>query len=184
MYGNLYTQRELGSQYNRLRDNNAAGFATVYNLNYESGDWNSTSKNYPVREIKGYRGGKPIYDSEQYTLNDILNMQDKNKKNINVSAHWSNVNGQQGIILATGADGKNRRFFIDANTMPESNIAKARGLFADAERLKKSNNPRDLQAARVKIENALMELHIGLTEHNTGYNQKLVEQPSLTQRDK
>lgn len=181
IYGTLYNQRELSNHYNEMRKNSAGGSARVYALNYEKGDWNTNSKNYPIREIKNYRGGKPVFDTKQLTLNDILNRKDKNKNDVNVSAYWSNTAGNEGIILATTEDGKNHRYFIDASNMPENNIREARRLFADAEKLKKSKDPSDRAAARVKIESAIMALHTGLTIHNTAYDQKEVRQPSLKQ---
>lgn len=175
VYGKLYNQRELAHQYNTMRNNSAAGSAHVYPLNYESGDWNPTTKNYPVREIKGYKGGKPVFDTKTATLNDVLNMKDSDKNKANVSAYWSNTAGSQGLILATTIDGENKRFFIDAANMPESRIREALYFFNRAEKLKAAKRPRDAQK---DISTALKKLHLGLTEQQQGAAHNPIKFPS------
>lgn len=190
IYGKMYTQNELANQYRKLVDNSASQFARVYAFNYGKDDWNPNTRNYPIREIKSYKGGKPVFDTEKITLNDLLNKKDANKNNINVSAYWSNVAGQQGLILATNEDGKNHRYFIDARTMPENNIQSALKLFKDAEEAKKAirtaKTETDRKAfeeiARTKIESAIGALHTGFTINYPKFNQKVVEQPSAKQR--
>lgn len=176
VYGQLYTQKELSQHYNDLVDQNAAQKATVYALNYEKGDWNTNTKGYPVREIKQYRDGKPVFDTKKITLNDVLNMKDSGKNDANISAYWSNAKDNQGIILATTVDGKNKRFFIDASTMPESNVEEALRFFGLAEEYKKNNQPRE---ARKAIATALTKLHTGLTIHQKGFDYNQVRQLSL-----
>lgn len=160
VYGQLYTQKELSQHYNDLVDQNAAQKATVYALNYDKNSWNPTAKGYQVRELKHYRDGKPVFDTKKLTLNDVLNMKDSNKNDANIEAFWSNSPGNRGIILATTIDGKNRRFFIDATTMPEKNVQMAMKSFNDAEEYRKQNDTRN---ARKAIAYAITLLHTGLT---------------------
>ena len=179
VYGSLYNRRELEKQYNTLRNNSAAGSAHVYALNYEKGDWNANSKNYPVREIKSYKGNKPVFDTKNITLNDVLNMKDSDKKDANISAYWSNTAGNQGIILTTTIDGKNRRFFVDAANMPENNIREALQYFDVAEKLKKANRAEDAKKA---ISVGLTRLHLGLTSHPKGDDYSPIKRASYKQQ--
>ena len=179
IYGKMYTQKDLVNQYNTLRNNSAAGSAHVYALNYEKGDWNTNSRNYPVREIKSYKGGKPVFDTETATLNDILNIKDSGKNPANISAYWSNTEGNRGIILTTTVDGKNRRFFIDAANMPENNIREALQYFDAAEKLKKNNRADD---ARKAISIGLTKLHLGLTSHPKGDDYSPIKRASYKQQ--
>lgn len=178
VYGSLYNRRELENQYNTLRNNSAAGSAHVYALNYEKEDWNANSKNYPVREIKSYKGNRPVFDTKNITLNDVLNMKDADKKDANISAYWSNTVGNQGIILTTTIDGKNRRFFVDAANMPESNVQQALYYFDTAEKLKESNPKR----AQMAIATALKRLHLGLTTHPKGDDYSPIKRASYKQQ--
>ena len=179
VYGKLYNQKELAHQYNTMRNNSAAGSAHVYALNYEGSDWNSTTKNYPVREIKGYKGGKPVFDTKTATLNDVLNIKDSNKNKANVSAYWSNTAGSQGIILTTNVDGENKRFFIDAANIPESNVRKALELFNYAEEYKKA---KDYNNAQLATAAALKRLHLGLTTHPKGDDYSPIKRGSYKQQ--
>lgn len=103
-------------------------------------------------------------------------MKDSGKNDANISAYWSNAKDNQGIILATTVDGKNKRFFIDASTMPESNVEEALRFFGLAEEYKKNNQPRE---ARKAIATALTKLHTGLTIHQKGFDYNQVRQLSL-----
>lgn len=179
IYGKMYTQKDLVNQYNTLRNNSAAGSAHVYALNYEKGDWNTNSKNYPVREIKSYKGGKPVFDTKTITLNDVLNIKDSGKNPANISAYWSNTEGNQGIVLTTTIDGENRRFFIDAANMPENNIREALQYFDAAEKLKKNNRADD---ARKAISIGLTKLHLGLTSHPKGDDYSPIKRASYKQQ--
>ena len=179
VYGKLYNQKELAHQYNTMRNNSAAGSAHVYALNYEGSDWNSTTKNYPVREIKGYKGGKPVFDTKTATLNDVLNIKDSNKNKANISAYWSNTAGSQGIILTTNVDGENKRFFIDAANIPESNVRKALELFNYAEEYKKA---KDYNNAQLATAAALKRLHLGLTTHPKGDDYSPIKRGSYKQQ--
>lgn len=185
-----YTHKDITNRYNALRKGDLAQMANVRSLNYEKSDWNSTSKNYPVTEITGYSKGRPVFDTKQTTLNDLLNKKDSNKNDINVAAYWSSLNGQEGLILATTEDGKAHRYFISANNMPESNIKDARQYFGLAEIFRqRANNARtkeeseaEYAKAREALEIAYRTLHVGLTTHNSAYDQKEVRQPSLKQQ--
>lgn len=167
------TERGTARNYNTLRENSAAQMAHTYPLNYEKGDWNSTTKEYQVREVDGYKDGKPVLSSKSISLNDLLNRQDANKKDINVAAHWSNVKGNEGIILATTEEGKPHRYFIDASTMPERFVAAARQAFAEAEEAKKKGWN---SVAQEKIQTALGYLHTSLTVHPKPFNEDVVKQ--------
>lgn len=148
-------------------------------LNYEKADWNPNSRNYMVREIKSYKDGKPVFDTKSVSLGELLNKQDSKKKDINVSSYWSDVNGQEGLVLATTEDGKAHRYFIDANSMPESNITIARQYFNMARQYRENGETAEAnQATQI----ALRALHTGLTTHNKSYEQSLVRQPSLKQQ--
>jgi len=179
VYGTMYTQNQLSGRYAANRRNSAASYATVNNLNYEKEDWNTTSKGYKVREIKEYRGKKPVFDTEAISLNDLLNRKNSDKTDINVSAHWSNVKGQEGLILSTVEDGKDKRYFIGADEMPERNIQEARYWFGVAEEYRKAG---DQDSAKIAKTTALGKLHTGLTIHNKGYDQNTVRQLSLKQQ--
>lgn len=167
------TERGTAKNYNTLRENSAAQMAHTYPLNYEKGDWNSTTKEYQVREVDGYKDGKPVLSSKSISLNDLLNRQDDNKKDINVAAHWSNVKGNEGIILATTEGGKPHRYFIDASTMPERFVAAARQAFTEAEEAKKKGWN---SVAQEKIQTALGYLHTSLTVHPKPFNEDVVKQ--------
>lgn len=148
-------------------------------LNYEKADWNPNSRNYMVREIKSYKDGKPVFDTKSVSLGELLNRQDSNKKDINVSSYWSDINGQEGLVLATTEDGKAHRYFIDANSMPESNITTARQYFNMARQYRENG---EIAEANQATQIALRALHTGLTTHNKSYEQSLVRQPSLKQQ--
>lgn len=148
-------------------------------LNYEKGDWNPNSKNYTAREITGYKEGKPVYDSKQITLGDLLNKKNSDKNNINISSYWSDEPGQEGLILATTEDGKAHRYFISADTMPENNIQAAKTYFQWAKLYKEAGKNEE---ARQALQIAMQALHTGLTVHNSNYTQNLVRQPSLKQQ--
>lgn len=174
-----YSHRDLTKHYNTLRDNNAAQMASVRALNYEKGDWNPTSKNYTVREIKNYKNGKPIYDTKAISLGELLDKKNSNQQDISVASYWSNVNGQEGLILATTEDGKPHRYFISADSMPESNVRTARQYFNLAEQYKQRGRSSEAMQA---TEIAMRALHTGLTIHNKAYDQDMVRQPSLKQQ--
>lgn len=179
IYGKMYTRKELTDHYNKLAEGMNAQGVNVYGLNYENSAWNTTSREYPVREIKGYKNGKPVFETKSIKLNDLLNKKDSNKNNLNISAFWSNAPGHQGIILNTTEDGKEKRYFIDASNMPENNITEALRLFKEAEKAKAEGK---LPLASVNIQNALGKIHTGLTGNNKPYDQSIVRQPSLKQQ--
>ena len=158
---------------------NPAQSAKVRALNYEKTDWNPNSKNYTVREITKYKDGKPVFDSKTQSLGELLNRQDSNKKDLNVSTYWSSTPGHEGIILATTEDGKAHRYFISADSMPENNVQNARQYFNLAEEYRKRGKN---QEAREALEIAYRSLHTGLTVHNKAYDQSMVRQPSLKQQ--
>lgn len=178
IYGKMYTRKELTDHYNKLGEGMKAQGVNVYGLNYENSAWNTTSREYPVREIKGYKNGKPVFDTKSIKLNDLLNKKDSDKNNLNISAFWSNAPGHQGIILNTTEDGEEKRYFIDANNMAESNIIEAMNLFRQAEEAKAKGK---LPLASIHIQNALGKIHTGLTGNNKPYDQSIVRQPSLKQ---
>lgn len=178
IYGKMYTRKELTDHYNKLGEGMKAQGVNVYGLNYENSAWNTTSREYPVREIKGYKNGRPVFDTKSIKLNDLLNKKDSDKNNLNISAFWSNAQGHQGIILNTTEDGKEKRYFIDANNMAESNIMEAMNLFRQAEEAKAKGRP---DIASLNIQNALGKIHTGLTGNNKPYDQSIVRQPSLKQ---
>jgi len=178
IYGKMYTRKELTDHYNKLGEGMKAQGVNVYGLNYENSAWNTTSREYPVREIKGYKNGRPVFDTKSIKLNDLLNKKDSDKNNLNISAFWSNAQGHQGIILNTTEDGKEKRYFIDANNMAESNIMEAMNLFRQAEEAKAKGK---LPLASIHIQNALGKIHTGLTGNNKPYDQSIVRQPSLKQ---
>lgn len=159
--------------------NSKAQSAKVRALNYEKGDWNPNSKNYTVREITSYKDGKPVFDTKTQSLGELLNRQDSNKKDLNVSTYWSNTPGHEGIILATTEDGKAHRYFISADSMPENNVQNARQYFNLAEEYRKQGKTAEAKEA---IEIAYKSLHTGLTVHNKAYDQSMVRQPSLKQQ--
>ena len=158
---------------------NPAQSAKVRALNYEKTDWNPNSKNYTVREITKYKDEKPVFDSKTQSLGELLNRQDSNKKDLNVSTYWSSTPGHEGIILATTEDGKAHRYFISADSMPENNVQNARQYFNLAEEYRKRGKN---QEAREALEIAYRSLHTGLTVHNKAYDQSMVRQPSLKQQ--
>ena len=160
IYGKMYTRRELTDHYNKLGEGMNAQGVNVYGLNYDNSAWNSTSREYPVREIKGYKNGKPVFETKSMKLNDLLNKKDSDKNNLNISAFWSNAQGHQGIILNTTEDGKEKRYFIDANNMAESNIQAALSKFKEAENWKRQGRN---DIAALKIQTALEAIHTGLT---------------------
>lgn len=174
-----YSSNELAKHYNTLRNKNAAQMANVRALNYEKGDWNPTSKQYQVREIKGYRKGQPQYDTKTMSLGELIERQDSNKNDIVAAPYWSEVDGQEGLIFATTEDGKAHRYFISAEDMPESNVQRARSLFKEVDALRKAGRT---SAARKRLETALAYLHTGLTIHNKSYEQSIVRQPTLKQQ--
>lgn len=178
IYGTQYTSNELAHHYNTLRDKNAAQFANVRALNYNKGDWNPNSLNYPVREIKSYKEGKPVFDTKATTLEGVLNKKDSDKNNISVASYWSDTPGNEGLILATTEDGKPHRYFIDADNMPEGNIQSARKYFDYARMYKERGRSAEAKQA---LELAYRALHTGLTIHNSGYDQSMVRQPTLQQ---
>jgi hypothetical protein len=177
--GTSYNHQQLTAHYNALRSNNAAQFAEVRALNYEKGDWNPTTKNYPVREIKSYRGGKPIFETKAMSLGELLERKNNNKEDIPVAPYWSEVEGHEGLILATTEDGKPHRYFISAENMPESNVREARRMFKEARLLAQAGREAD---ARARTETAMARLHTGFTLHNSGQRQDIVRQPSLKQQ--
>ncbi len=158
---------------------NPAQKAQVRALNYEKSDWNPTSKNYTVREITRYKDGKPVFDTKTQSLGELLNRQDSNKKDLNVSTYWSDTPGHEGIILATTEDGKPHRYFISADSMPENNVQNARYYFNLAEKYRQRGANAE---AREALEIAYRSLHTGLTVHNKAYDQDMVRQPSLKQQ--
>lgn len=160
------------------KDNKATS-RNVRVLNYEKGDWNANSRNFMAKEITGYKEGKPIYDSKAVSLGDLLNKQNANKKDINVSSYWSDEEGEEGLILATTEDGKAHRYFISADNMPENNIQVAKEYFNYAKIYKEAG--RTAEAAQA-IDLAMKALHTGLTTHNKSYEQSVVRQPSLKQQ--
>lgn len=160
------------------KDGKATNIA-VRALNYEKLDWNPNSKNYTVREIKSYKEGKPVFETKQLTLGDLLNKQDSNKKDINVSTYWSDEEGQEGLVFATTEDGKAHRYFISAESMPESNIQNAKLYFSWAKRYREAGKPAEAAQA---LQAAMGALHTGLTVHNKSYEQSMVRQPSLKQQ--
>ena len=175
----MYTRKELTDHYNKLGEGMEAQRVNVYNLNYDNSDWNTSARNYPVREIKGYKNGKPVFETKSVRLNDLLNAKDKDKNNLNISAFWSNAQGHEGIIMETTVDGEKKRYFIDASNIPESMVGNARNLFKEAESFKAKGKP---DIASLKIQSALEALHTGLTMHNKSYEQSVVRQPSLKQQ--
>ena len=179
IYGKMYTRKELTDHYNKLAEGMNAQGVNVYGLNYENSAWNTTSREYPVREIKGYKNGKPVFETKSIKLNDLLNKKDSNKNNLNISAFWSNAPGHQGIILNTTEDGKEKRYFIDASNMAENNITAAMDLFKKAEAAKAAG---DLSTASIRIQDALGRLHTGLTTNYKPNDQAPVRQPSLKQQ--
>ena len=106
-------------------------------------------------------------------------MKDSDKKDANISAYWSNTAGNQGIILTTTIDGKNRRFFVDAANMPENNIREALQYFDVAEKLKKANRAEDAKKA---ISVGLTRLHLGLTSHPKGDDYSPIKRASYKQQ--
>lgn len=177
--GRNYNHQQITEHYNNLRSNNAAKFAEVRALNYEKGDWNPTTKNYPVREIKSYSGGNPVFDTKTMSLGELLERKNSNKEDIPVTPYWSEVEGQEGLILATTEDGKPHRYFISAENMPESNVREARRMFREARLLAQAGREAD---ARARMETAMARLHTGFTLHNSGQQQDIVRQPSLKQQ--
>ena len=179
VYGTIYNHQQLSKHYSTLRKNNAAQMAHILPLNYEAGDWNPTSKGYMVREIKNYKGGKPVYDTKRIGLDALLGKKNKDDSAVNVSSFWSDVQGQEGLILATTEDGKAHRYFISADEMPESFVQEARYWFNVANEHAKAGNKKESSEAR---ETGMAALHTGLTIHNKPYDQSIVRQPSLKQQ--
>ena len=179
IYGKMYTRKELTDHYNKLAEGMNAQGVNVYGLNYENSAWNTTSREYPVREIKGYKNGKPVFETKSIKLNDLLNKKDSNKNNLNISAFWSNAPGHQGIILNTTEDGKEKRYFIDANNMAESNIQAALSKFKEAEDWKRQGRN---DIAALKIQTALEAIHTGLTTEYKSNSVSPVRQLTPTQQ--
>lgn len=175
-----YHHSDLSKHYNNLRRKDAAQIANVRALNYEKGDWNPTSKNYQVREITSYQKGNPVYSTKPISLGELLERKDSNKNDINVAPYWSEVEGQEGLILATTEDGKAHRYFISAESMPESNVQRARYFFNVASQYYNRGNAAEAKEA---LEAGYRALGTGLTMHNKGYEQSIVRQPSLKQQD-
>lgn len=175
VYGNIYTRGDLVNKYNILRENDAAKMLDVIPLNYNSSDWNATSRNYMVQEITGYRGGNPEFSTARISLDDLLNKKVGNN-NVNLSAYWSQEKGRDGLILATTEEGRAHRYFIPAESMPDSSIQMARQLFEAAE----ANKNNEARAAQLR-EMGLRALHTGLTLHNSGQSQDMNRQLSNKQ---
>lgn len=145
--------------------------ATVRGLNYEKGTWNQTTKRQPVKEITGYKDGKPVFDSKTISLGELLNRKDSSKNDIEVASFWSEVPGHEGLILTTSEDGKAHRYFISAGSLAaESNVAQARKHFETARKAAAAGNKEKYKEA---IEAAYRTLHAGLTIENTADKQQL-----------
>lgn len=167
IYGRQYTQNELTNQYNKLRDNSAATFATVHALNYKKEAWNPTMKSMMVQEIKDYKGGKPVFDSERVSLNSLLNKKD-GEGTISVAPYWSTVEGHEGLILATTEDGKAHRYFVPADQIAESNIQGNRGARYWFRVANQARTNGDTALERQAKANGLSALYRGLTLQSNG----------------
>lgn len=179
IYGKMYTRKELTDHYNKLAEGMNAQGVNVYGLNYDNSAWNPTAREFPVREIKGYKNGRPVFETKSIKLNDLLNKKDSDKNNLNISAFWSNAQGHQGIILNTTEDGKEKRYFIDANNMAESNIQAALSKFKEAEDWKRQGRN---DIAALKIQTALEAIHTGLTTEYKSNSVSPVRQLTPTQQ--
>lgn len=153
--------------------------ATVRGLNYKKGAWNPTTLGYKVREIIDYKDDKPVFDTKEQSLNDLLNMKDSNKNDVSVASFWSEVPGQEGLILTTMVDGKAHRYFISAGSMGERNVRNAKYYFKLAKDCEEAG---DKASAAQALEIAYRLLHTGLTIYNESYNQEPVRQPTLKQQ--
>ena len=175
----IYTQRQLSDQYNQNRTNSAAGGIDVLPLNYDSSTWNPHSKNYKVREIKEYRGGRPKFGTEQISINTLLNKKDKDKNTLNVSPYWTTVGGQQGLLLTTVEDGEDHSYFVPADEMPDTNISMAKEAFEAADAAHRKGNTAREKRLR---EAGFRALHLGFTLDNKPANQSPVQFATIAQQ--
>lgn len=156
------------------KDGGKATSVSVKPLHYEKSDWNNLSKSYKVREITNFKNNTAEFSTDNsVTLGNLLDRKDSDKKDINVVPFWGKVNGKQGLILATNENGKDHRYFIDAETMPESQILQVVNAYNDADLFERQGNT---QARDAALSVARRALHSSFTTHEPSYEQKLINQ--------
>lgn len=115
VYGTLYTPAQLSKQYSTLRENSAAAMVRSIPLEYKKDAWNPTSTTMKLREITGFKEGKPVYSKERVSLGNLMRKKNSDGTEIDVSPYWVDDQGKQGLMIATHENGKDHRYYIDAN---------------------------------------------------------------------
>lgn len=178
VYGTLYTPKQVAQKYNALRTNSAASMVRAIPLEYEKDAWNPTSTIMKLREITGYKEGKPIYSEGRTSLGDILKKKNKDGTDIDISPFWVDEEGKQGLVIATHEDGRDHRYYISSIEMPVSAIQEAVNNFTASN---KAFNLGDVALGSSERERALGALNSGLTLVNKRQTQEYGRQLTLKQ---
>lgn len=156
--GASYTHDELDAYYNRLRNSQAAQFIYGTDLRIQPDSWNSASKGLRAMKVKGYKNGKPQYESEDISLGEIL------EKTKDASAYWVRDKNQKGLLITVTEDGKPQRYFIPRERIGSEMVKAGDKFMIEADNIYDKKSQR-YQTARMSGVNNIVD---GLTgRYNT-----------------
>lgn len=190
-----YTSRDLVNALNRQKAAGGAGYINGYNWNHKNSDWNPTTQNLNVREIKKMdHNGKFTFDSKPHTLSELLDTSDKAKINTSkgdVHAFITTMNGQEGVIFTVGK----RQFFAHRDALAHANrygheafelLKIADEEAKKAKRLEKSDPTESRTLSRqasYDAQTAISWLDTGYSMNNDSPTQKTVNIPTAKENN-